>query len=184
MPLGFSYPFLPLSSSRSCALPFAAGKRLLPNDLVEGSLKNVVTPIVKERCLDCHDADTAKGDINLDILSGSGDERFDIRLWDKVREQIRNGTMPPKNKPQPTPEQHAALLQWIGDNEKAVLATPPRDPGVRKVRRLTRHEYDNISALHDLLGVSVQPGEDFPADGAGGEGFENNADTLTLSPLS
>jgi hypothetical protein len=162
------------------SLPLAL-RAALPNDLVEGSLRSVVLPIVTERCFDCHDADTAKGDINLDILNGHSDERFDIRLWDKVREQIRNGTMPPKNKPQPTPEQHAALLQWIGDNEKAVLATPPRDPGTRKVRRLTRHEYDNT--LHDLLGVSVKPGEDFPADGAGGEGFENNADTLILSPL-
>lgn len=163
-----------------CLLP-ASLWAVLPNDMVEGSLRSTVIPIVSERCFDCHDADSAKGDINLDILNGHGDERFDVRMWDKVREQLRNGTMPPKNKPQPTPEQREAILKWIGENEKAVLATPPRDPGSRKVRRLTRHEYNNT--LHDLLGVSVKPGDDFPADGAGGEGFDNNADTLILSPL-
>jgi PAS domain-containing protein len=175
--MSWLFSFLLLSV---CLMPGSVWA-VLPNDLVEGSLRSLVLPVLTERCFDCHDADSAKGDVNLDILNGHGDERFDVRLWDKVREQLRNGTMPPKNKPQPTPEQRETILKWIRENEKAVLKTPPRDPGTRKVRRLTRHEYNNT--LHDLLGVSVKPGDDFPADGAGGEGFDNNADTLILSPL-
>lgn len=58
---------------------------------------------------------------------------------------------------------------------------PPTDPGPRKVRRLTRHEYNNV--LRDLLGVNARPGDNFPADGSGGEGFENNADTLFIPPI-
>lgn len=152
-----------------------------PRDQVETTLKSALLPVLTERCFDCHDKDTAKGDVNLEMLNGTGEERFDVRLWDRVREQVRNGTMPPKNKPQPTSEQKQALLTWIGENETAMLAAPQQTPPPHQVRRLTRHEYNNT--LRDLLGVSVKPGDDFPADGSGGEGFDNNADTLILSPL-
>ncbi len=58
---------------------------------------------------------------------------------------------------------------------------PATQPGPARSRRLNREEYSNT--LRDLLGIAKRPGDKFPADGAGGEGFANNADTLSLSPL-
>ena len=146
------------------------------------SLQKSILPILEQRCFDCHDNELKKGDVDLQaLLDAKHPSRHDIRLWDKVREQLRAGTMPPKNKPPLEPQGKQAVLDWVGHNEKAILATVPTDPGVRKVRRLTRDEYTN--ALRDLFGIESKPGEKFPADGAGGEGFSNNADTLTLSPL-
>lgn len=165
------------------AVILAAGRirAATPAEAMVKSLGDTVLPALTERCFDCHDADSAKGEINLDILNGYSDARFDIRLWDKVREQVRGGTMPPKEKPQLSSAQKEQILAWIADNESAVLATPATDPGPHKLRRLTRHEYNYT--LRDLLGVSARPGDDFPADGSGGEGFENSADTLFLPSL-
>jgi len=48
------------------------------------------------------------------------------------------------------------------------------------VHRLNIVEYNNT--VHDLLGDTTQPGNDFPDDTGGGN-FDNNADVLSTSPL-
>jgi hypothetical protein len=138
-------------------------------------------PVLQDRCMDCHDAEMKKGDVDFDLLLEQGSLRHDIRLWGKVREQLRAGTMPPKPKPPLDPAQRDTMLRWIQRNEEAVLTMPATQPGPARTRRLNREEYGNT--LRDLLGIAKRPGDGFPADGAGGEGFANSADTLMLSPL-
>jgi cytochrome c553 len=138
-------------------------------------------PVLQDRCMDCHDAEMKKGDVDFDLLLEQGSLRHDIRLWGKVREQLRAGTMPPKPKPPLDPAQRDTMLRWIQRNEEAVLTMPATQPGPARTRRLNREEYGNT--LRDLLGIAKRPGDGCPADGAGGEGFANSADTLMLSPL-
>jgi hypothetical protein len=57
---------------------------------------------------------------------------------------------------------------------------PGTDPGRVTVHRLNRVEYDNT--VHDLLGTTLTPANDFPVDDRGG-GFDNMADVLSLSPV-
>jgi hypothetical protein len=54
------------------------------------------------------------------------------------------------------------------------------DPGPSPLRRLTRVEYDNT--VRDLLGDQSRPGRNFPGDQRA-LGFDNNAETATVSPL-
>ncbi len=61
-----------------------------------------------------------------------------------------------------------------------VSSTTKPDVGTVTLRRLNRIEYDNT--VRDLLGDQSRPALDFPADN-GAEGFTNNADALTMSPL-
>lgn len=152
-------------------------------DAVNQTLDQELFPLLEQRCLDCHDDEMKKGDVSFDFLRqpGAGAARHDIRLWGKVREQIRAGTMPPKPKPALENAQRDTMLRWIQSNEQAVLEMPEGRPGKARSRRLNREEYNNT--LRDLLGIAKRPGDKFPADGAGGEGFTNNADTLSLSPL-
>jgi len=61
------------------------------------------------------------------------------------------------------------------------LDEPPKkgnDPGRVTLHRLNRVEYNNT--VKDLLGTSLRPADNFPADDRGG-GFDNVADVLTLS---
>lgn len=160
--------------------PLAAPAREA-EEAVNGSLAKEVLPVLADRCASCHDDEAKKGDISFDFLQDKGKARHDIKFWGKVREQLRAGTMPPKSKPPLAPEAQDALLRWIGSNEQLVLTMDPAQPRPARTRRLNREEYNNT--LRDLLGLAQRPGDKFPADGAGGEGFSNNADTLSLSPL-
>ena len=149
---------------------------------VEEFLDKNILPVLEQRCFDCHDNDVSKGDINLATLTDPKNPlRNDVRLWIKIREQLRAGTMPPKNKPPLEAPAQEAILHWMKSHEQVILARAPTDPGLRKTRRLTREEY-NLT-LRDLLGIKSRPADKFPADGSGGEGFSNNSDTLMFSPL-
>lgn len=55
------------------------------------------------------------------------------------------------------------------------------DPGRVTLHRLNNAEYNNT--VRDLLGTSLKPAADFPADDRG-FGFDNVADVLRLSPLA
>lgn len=150
-------------------------------DAVNQAMDKDLLPLIEQRCMDCHDGEMKKGDIDFEFLRKPGEARHDIRLWGKVREQIRAGTMPPKAKQPLDQAQRDVFLRWIQGNEQAVLEMSDARPGQARSRRMNREEYNNT--LRDLLGISKRPGDKFPADGAGGEGFANNADTLSLSPL-
>lgn len=100
-------------------------------------------------------------------------------LLEKILDKISTGRMPPPGAPAPAKAELdaaiAALNKTLGYSNSAV-----QSPGRVTARRLNRIEYDNT--LHDLLGISLRPGTDFPLDDAG-YGFDNNGDVLSISPL-
>src|SRR5947209_2210676 len=54
------------------------------------------------------------------------------------------------------------------------------DPGPVRARRLSNSEFDNT--VRDLTGVDIRPTEGFPVDPANAAGFDNSAESLTMSP--
>ncbi|MBK8942387.1 MAG: DUF1592 domain-containing protein [Polyangiaceae bacterium] len=76
----------------------------------------------------------------------------------------------------------AGCTGQLGDNgEGPGPGTPSgEDPGRVTIHRLNRAEYDNT--VRDLLGTGLRPAVDFPTDDHA-YGFDNLADTLTISPL-
>jgi hypothetical protein len=68
-----------------------------------------------------------------------------------------------------------------GADENEPPGTPSgQDPGRVTLHRLNRVEYNNT--VRDLLGTTLAPADDFPSDDHA-YGFDNMADTLTLSPV-
>lgn len=151
-----------------------------PNSLAEDYAKQV-RPLLKTYCFSCHDAKSHKGDLDLERFSSLDAIRKDVRPWQHLIEQVDVGEMPPKEKPQPTVQERKVILAWV----RTMLDTEARaqsgDPGRVPLRRLSNFEYDRT--IHDLTGVDLRPTREFPADGAGGEGFTNAAESLTdISP--
>jgi mono/diheme cytochrome c family protein len=134
-----------------------------------------VAPLFEQYCMDCHDAETAKGGITLPTALDDAALLKEVRLWREVLDQLREQSMPPPGKPQPKPEERDQLSKWL--RESLIRVQPNfKDPGRVTIRRLNRPEYNNT--IRDLLGVNTKPADSFPSDGSGGGGFDNNADTL------
>lgn len=103
------------------------------------------------------------------------------RAWLNVAARVRNGEMPPKGSPAPALEAQESFLKWVDTTLKAEACVSGVAPGPAPIRRLNRDEY--AATVRDLLNVNIDVGHALPADGAGGEGFDNAAETLFLSPI-
>ncbi|MCB1277814.1 DUF1592 domain-containing protein [Prosthecobacter sp.] len=106
-------------------------------------------------CLDCHDSDAKKGDLDLSGFTDEAAVMRDRGIWRSVYEKIESHQMPPpKQKSQPTEAQRQELMAWIMD----IAARPDPvldalDPGNPVLRRLTRLEYNN--SVRDLFGLEM-----------------------------
>ncbi len=89
--------------------------------------------------------------------------------------------MPPRGVPAPEPDEREALSGWIETTLRNGACAAGLTPGPQLIRRLNKDEY--AATIRDLLGVHFNAGAGLPADGAGGEGFDNAAETLFLSPM-
>jgi mono/diheme cytochrome c family protein len=142
--------------------------------------QNDIVPFLKENCTNCHGGKRPRAELNLEkfLDPTSVDDRRDV--WDKVVQNLRNGSMPPAFKKQPPAEQRDKVANWLATQLAQVDCTKRQDPGRITLRRLNRTEYNNT--IRDLVGVDFSPAKDFPADDIG-YGFDNIGDVLTLSPL-
>ncbi|HWN95441.1 MAG TPA: DUF1592 domain-containing protein [Methylomirabilota bacterium] len=142
-----------------------------------------VHSLIEAHCFKCHDADNAKGDLDLTPFKTQQDYERDPRRLEKLLRFVREREMPPPAKrPQPREDERQRLIDW-GEHTLAHIDYDkfPKDPGRITVHRLSRLEYNNT--VRDLLGVTNNPADKFPADGGGGGGFDNNADTLFVPPI-
>jgi hypothetical protein len=154
-----------------------------------------VAKILDSRCLDCHDAETRKGGINLTKLLAADNlnEPKTAALWEKVDQAVRAGEMPPKKKKSLTAPEKTQLAKWY--ELTYVLKNGKEHIGQTALRRLSRYEL--INTLEDLLYISLKRPYVFspevpallpstletilPADAPGESGFHNDAEQLAGS---
>jgi hypothetical protein len=143
------------------------------------SFDSVVKPVLTKSCYACHNDRLAAGSLNL-IPYNAASLLEHREEWEKVLQKIRTGEMPPKGMPKPPEEQLNALMTFVtAEFERADRNVKP-DPGRVTARRLNRAEYTNT--IRDLLAVDFQAEKNFPTDDSG-EGFDNIADILSISPV-
>lgn len=148
-----------------------------------------IQPIVEAYCYDCHKPERMKGDLNIQRFETTAMVLDSLAIWQRMAKRIESREMPPRDRDQPTDEERELILKWVAslkeaDDDCNRIATEESVswyPGYVMSRRLNRFEYENT--LRDLLGVEVNVAELFPADGAGGEGFDNNGSSLFLSAI-
>ncbi|MEM7396446.1 MAG: DUF1587 domain-containing protein, partial [Verrucomicrobiota bacterium] len=108
--------------------------------------------VFENYCLDCHDSDTEKGQVNLELLNVN--LAHDIRtaeLWQKVLNAMNAGEMPPENKKQVSPAEKTEFLSDLSELMVTARKLLSDSGGEIVLRRLNRREYANT--LEDLLGV-------------------------------
>ncbi len=139
--------------------------------------ESVAPKFLAKYCLDCH-AGTEKEVPDLNSISWEVDANDQRDEWLKIREQIANGIMPPKEESQPTTEERQTVVQWIEDRVVAVDQERYATSGRVPLRRLSRIEYENT--IRDLMAVEVDLSDLLPDDNAS-DGFTNNAEALHVS---
>lgn len=146
-----------------------------------GGYLEAVRPALEQHCLDCHSDDTIKGGIDLGRHRTAADFARNLDQFDAVLRAVREERMPPPAKSRLSAADRQALADALAKAIDVAVDTAPRDPGRVVLHRLNRGEYNRT--IRDLLGVDTRPADRFPADGGGGEGFANTADTLFVPPL-
>lgn len=145
-----------------------------------GHAENGPLDIVRARCLDCHSGDEVQGGIDLAALTAAADVAKDFKAWQKVREVLEAGRMPPKEAEPLAAGEREVLCGWIAPRMRLAVESHAGDPGVVTLRRLTNAEYD--ATVRDLTGIDFGLAREFEPDGGGGEGFSNTGDVLFVSP--
>jgi hypothetical protein len=138
---------------------------------------------VTEFCVECHGTKKAQGKLNLQRFETQAQLVAERKVWDEVIVRVRNGEMPPKSKKAVPPPEEArqAFVRWVETMLRQVACDDRPKPGPAPVRRLNKSQYR--TTIRDLLGIHIDAARDLPDDGAGGEGFDNAAETLFLSPV-
>jgi hypothetical protein len=150
-----------------------------PEDVLSAAASDTHARFLQQYCSRCHNDERMTADLTLSSLS-TADPSAGRHLaeWEKILRMAAQGEMPPRNRPQPTPQERLAFTSWLESTLDDRAAAHP-DPGRATLRRLNRSEYAN--AVRDLLALDVDVTEDLPADDTG-YGFDNIADVLSVSP--
>jgi len=133
--------------------------------------------VLDKYCVTCHNQRLKTAGLALDTLelASLGDH---AAAWEKVVRKIRTGAMPPVGRPRPDKATADSVASWL-ENGLDDAAAAHVNPGRPTLHRLNRVEYRN--AVRDLFGLDIDPAALLPPDN-GAYGFDNNADSLSLSP--
>ena len=134
-------------------------------------------------CITCHSGEKPAGEILLsfkDEAAARHKAQEDPEFWSDVSRMVSSREMPPnKARIKPTDADRAAMTGWI-----AALAGDSSGPRASHfvLHRLNNREYANTMRDLFYLPDTWDASADFPADERG-DGFDNNSDTLTISPV-
>jgi hypothetical protein len=137
--------------------------------------------VLNQYCLACHQGESAQAGFDLTRFPTQESILKDPAKWTHALARVRDHEMPPQGVPAPTIEERDNLTAWVKATLLDAACSDGIAPGPSPIRRLNRSEY--AATVRDLLNIHFNAAHELPADGAGGEGFDNAAETLFLSPM-
>lgn len=141
---------------------------------------------LQKYCHECHTGEEAQAHLELTrfrVRDAGASERIAAEAfnWIKISQRVRDGDMPPEGSSTPTLPEREQFVAWVTSTLHQAACEKGLVPGASPLRRLNRSEYS--ATLRDLLNIHINAGQALPEEGAGGEGFDNAAETLFLSPI-
>ncbi|HVV74090.1 MAG TPA: DUF1592 domain-containing protein, partial [Verrucomicrobiae bacterium] len=156
-----------------CLLAFAAGHlhgQAVPRD---------VHAFIESHCVECHDADTRKGGLDLSELEFKVQDPATFSKWVKVDDRVAAGEMPPKKKPRPGARELKAFTNELSSALLVVDRARVTKEGRATERRLNRYEYEET--LRDLLSLPYLEVKSFLPEDSTAYGFNKVGDALDVS---
>ena len=102
-------------------------------------------------------------------------------VWEKVVRKLRVGVMPPPDNPRPGHEDYSEFRYWLEEQLDQANAEKVNPGRTQSFHRLNQAEYQTV--IGQLLGLKLDVEELIPADPPDRNGFDNNAEVLSLSPV-
>jgi hypothetical protein len=132
--------------------------------------------LVQTYCVDCHNAAEAAGGV---VFEGLGPDAVALEpeVFEAAIRKLRGRLMPPPGNPQPDQPRVDSLVGWLERTIDGNAALP--QAGHVPIQRLNRTEY--AAAVHDLVGVEIDPAEFLPAE-IEVDGLDKVAAALSVSP--
>jgi len=116
-------------------------------------------------CMDCHNADSQKGEVNLESLSFTIQNIEQAENWQKVLHVLNSKEMPPEDKTQPDEGLKADFLDDLSQTMVSARKVLSDAGGKITMRRLNKRDYQNT--IISLLGVELDKAI-LPEDGSSG----------------
>jgi hypothetical protein len=135
-------------------------------------------PCFSRHCIDCHNADSPEGNLDLTTIQYDPSDRELFSRWIKIHDRVQAGEMPPLDHEKLNDEEKASFI----DELEMQLSQADRQrqsahgPGV--LRRLTGAEFE--TSLIDLLHIPLRIRDLLPPD-ATGFGFGTVGGALNMS---
>ncbi len=140
-------------------------------------VKSQVKETLQRHCVECHDADVSKGELNLVPLLNA-EVQAHSATWEKVVRCLATRQMPPPNrKRRPAESEYARTLGSLTGALDSLARKDPEPGRTDSFRRLNRSEYRN--AIRDLLALDIDAAALLPKDESS-RGFDN----VTVGDLS
>jgi mono/diheme cytochrome c family protein len=141
----------------------------------------VTKDLFDDTCSECHNSSDLSGGLDVSLYRSVESLSADRDRWETILAKLKNQEMPPDDATiMPSEEQIGGLVKFLETEFARADAAMKPDPGRVTARRLNRTEYTNT--IRDLLAIEFRADRNFPTDDSG-DGFDNIADVLTVSPV-
>ena len=135
------------------------------------------TDFLTSYCIDCHDADSKKGNLDIDALQKVPINTDNLSHWIHLHDRVATSEMPPKKKTQPDDRSRSSFLASLRSSISQAETQRP----IATARRMNRGEFE--SALRDLLHLPNLRIQDLLPEDGQQDGFDKVGGALDFSNI-
>lgn len=147
----------------------------------ETDFQQSIVPLLKQHCESCHSGEEPEAKFDVTEFYDPSKVAGSLTSWQFLVSRVTIGDMPPAEQSErPTAEEINKLSDWTKHFRAEQALLGQGDPGLVTMRRLNHAEFNY--AIEDLTGHDIRPTKSFPIDPANEAGFDNSAESLTMTP--
>ena len=164
----------------SCVSIWIIGHPVWAEETTSQAFDSRIRPFLEKYCNECHSGESPEAKLDTTIFKTPSDVATTWATWQSMVSRVHESEMPPTDASQPLIIEKQELEDWTTRFRKSEAERLRGDPGLISTRRLNNAEYNYT--IRDLTGVDIRPTKSFPIDPANESGFDNSAESLTISP--
>ena len=140
-----------------------------------------IVPLLKQHCESCHSGEEPEAKFDVTEFYEPTHVAKLLTSWQFLVSRVTIGDMPPAEQSErPSEKDISKLAEWTKHFRAEQALQGRGDPGLVAMRRLNHAEFNY--AIEDLTGHDIRPTSSFPIDPANEAGFDNSAESLTITP--